>query len=123
MLVELARLEADEHDAGSARQHIADAVQLGQELGHREILAKCVGALARLLTMQGQTKQALHLVGAAAGWYQARPVPAPPDVQADLSSCLAAAQRTLGEAEVEAALVIGRALTINQAIAIGLEQN
>jgi predicted ATPase/transcriptional regulator with XRE-family HTH domain len=123
VLVELARLEADERDAASARQHLADAVHLGRELGHREILAECVGALARLLTVQGQTQQALHLVGAAVGWYEAGPVPAPPDVKADLSSGLAAAQTTLGEAEVQAALSIGRTLTINQAIAIGLEQN
>jgi MalT-like TPR region len=121
VLLPLARLSADEGDAASARQHLTTAIMLGRELGSREMLAACAGGLARLVAANGQPRQALHMVGGADAWFQTQPIPTPADAQADLSRVKAEARKPLGKSEAGAALAFGRALTLDQAIAIGRE--
>jgi hypothetical protein len=95
---------------------------LGRELGNREVLAACLGGLARRLSVQGRTHQALQLVGAVQACYQSQSLPTPPEVQDDVSPALTAARTTLDEAEEESILAVGRALGLDQAIALGLER-
>jgi non-specific serine/threonine protein kinase len=122
VLISLARLAVDDHDLASAWQHLTDAVALGRELGRRDFLARCASASARLLAAQGRPQEALQLVGAASQWYQARSLPIHPDIKLDLSWGLAVARELLDEPEIESALEVGRAVSLDQAIAAGLDQ-
>jgi len=73
--------------------------------------------LGGLLALQGQAERALHLVGAAAAIRDAMNTPLAPDEQSQLDRTLAPARDALDGDVVAMALAMGRAMSLDEAIA------
>jgi tetratricopeptide (TPR) repeat protein len=119
VLVALARLAAEQRDLNLARQHLTEAVGLARELGHQPMLTRCLAVLTRVLVAQRRPAQALQLAAAVNAFNETRSASANPEITADLSFSSSEARRAVGDVDANAALAVGRMLSVDQAITCG----
>jgi predicted ATPase/class 3 adenylate cyclase len=103
-----------------------EALALDWELGDRRRCAEALEMLAATAGMAEPMRQggrAARLLGAAAALREVLGAPQPPHQRADIEGAVAAAQATLGEEAWAAAFAVGRALTLEEAVAEALEKS
>jgi predicted ATPase/DNA-binding SARP family transcriptional activator len=102
--------------AEDARSSLAEAIELGVELGHTLLLAHCLTAAADLARHDGDAPRAARLVGAAEAAFDAMGMPAPDAEAATHERTLALCRTLLGGADVAALVDEGRALGAETAL-------
>jgi len=119
-LAPLGQLALEQGDAGQARAHIAVSLTLARELADRASMARALEGLAQLGVVQGMPHRALQLAGAAAALRDSIRAPTAPVERSRLERRLTPARRALGERAAQAAWAEGRALPLQQAVALAL---
>jgi tetratricopeptide (TPR) repeat protein len=79
--------------------------------------------LAAIAAAQGQARRGARLLAAAEGLREALGTPLPPVERPDVERCVAAARAALGEAEFAAAWAEGRAMSLEEAVALALAED
>ncbi|MCX6046842.1 MAG: tetratricopeptide repeat protein [Chloroflexi bacterium] len=97
-----------------------ESLQINRDLGDRRTLAYLLENIGVLFALQGEAERALKLVGAAATLREILRAPLFPAEKSQLESALEPARQTLGAAAATAASEAGRALTLDEAMAIVL---
>jgi predicted ATPase len=108
----------DEGDEALARSLFEESLALFRELGDRRGLASSLEAFAALRAAAGMMTQAAHLWGAAEALREAIRLPRPPGDRSRYERYVTAARRKLGEAGFSAAWAEGRAMTLEEAVAL-----
>ncbi len=109
-----------EGDSARAASLYAESLSTYQELGDSQGSAEGLEAMASALTAQGRVAQAVRLYAAASALREMIGAPVPPSERAPYERNMADWRRQLGEAEFAEAWALGRALTLDQAIASAL---
>ncbi len=117
----LALAALERGDAETARARLAEVLDLHRRLGHRGGLAAALEAYARLHTAGDDDQRALSLLGAAEIYRTDIGVPLPPPDAAALERLLADIATRVDPADLDAALVRGRTLSVDVAIALALD--
>jgi len=113
----LGHLEADESNYATSASLFLHTLELGQQLGDKEIFCSFLEGAAHLVAAAGQPERALRLAGAAAAQREAIDSVLFPVVGALLHDWLAPARTALGRARTTSILAAGRALSLEQALA------
>jgi len=120
VLHDLGRLALAAGDAVTAAGRLCESLTLRKQLGDRQGLAETLEALAT--ARLEQPRLAARLLGAAEALRAALGAPVPAIERADLERDLAALRAALGDAEFEAEHAAGRALPVEKAVSLALEQ-
>ncbi|HKG24507.1 MAG TPA: LuxR family transcriptional regulator, partial [Thermomicrobiales bacterium] len=116
-LYDLARVaHLQRRDDGAAALY-ADALRLRQELGDKRGLVECLEGLAPVAHRLGDLPLAGRLFGAAEALRAQIDAPLPPSEVATYTEEVASLRNRLGRAQFEAAWTVGRAMTLEDAIA------
>ena len=99
-----------------------ESLTILRELGDKVDIAYSLEAFARLAVSNGQPERAAMLLGAGAALRASINSPLPPNERDDYECHLRAARRSVGEAAFDEALLVGQAMTPQQAIAYALEE-
>lgn len=110
-----------EGDAEGAQACLGEGAALFQALGNHLYLPWCLEGLAGVAAARGQTARAARLCGARDALLVRLGGALPPAHAAGLAQTLAAIRAALGEDACAAALDEGRALPLDEAIALALE--
>src|SRR5579884_1029708 len=121
-LINLGPLLCDQGDYLAARKSLAECLILCRELGERYVTPYALEAFAALAHAQQQPERAIRLSGAAQALRDAIGAPLPPNEHAEYDRIQADLRATLGEDGYQAGLNVGRALSLEQAIAYALEE-
>jgi hypothetical protein len=116
VLRSLALLARTMGDAATARERLREALALWREEGREDGIAETLELLAGVTAAEGEPERALRLAGVAAAVRDAAGFPMPPRRRAALDARRAPASQALSDAGAAAALAVGRALSIEQAI-------
>ncbi|HZO89052.1 MAG TPA: tetratricopeptide repeat protein, partial [Chthonomonadaceae bacterium] len=116
-------LHCSRGDYATARRCLGESLRLEQALGNKTGLAEALEGFANLALAEGRARTAARLLGAAEAQREAIGAPLAPGEQARQEQDRAALCRALGEEALAAAWKEGRALTIEQAIALALEED
>jgi tetratricopeptide (TPR) repeat protein len=108
-------------DAARARACLAEGLALSRSLGDNARCAEYLERLAWLAATQGQPERAAQLWGAAAAQREALGAARSPHDQADHEREVSDARKQLDEVVFVAAWARGRTMTLQQAIAKGLD--
>jgi DNA-binding NarL/FixJ family response regulator len=122
-LRELGRLAVDQGDHGSALSHYREALAVASELGYPAQVAAALEGYATVDAARGQLRRALELAAAASAWRNEVQSPLTPTDSARLDRVLESARRELGRRASEEAWAVGRAIPIDEAIAIALRED
>jgi predicted ATPase/DNA-binding SARP family transcriptional activator len=117
---EMARRQGDPTRAVAL---FAEALKLHWELGNKVNIPFSLEALAIVATVQGQPDRAARLWGAAEATREATNTPVPSSYENDYASFVEDARTQLTEPVFVAIWAEGRAMTLDQAIELALEQN
>ena len=101
----------------------SEGMALFQQTAEQRGVAWCMEGLAKLALGRHQPERATRLLAAASSLRDACGAPVQPADRPDYDRAVAAAQAQLGETAFSAAWAQGRALTLEQAIALALEEN
>jgi non-specific serine/threonine protein kinase len=115
----LVALEQGEH--GQAEALLRQSLALQSELGARLRMADCLEGLAALAGTQGRQHEAAWLLGTAAVLREAYYVSLSPSERAARDRTIAGVRAALGEAAYASAWADGRALPLEDAVALALE--
>jgi DNA-binding NarL/FixJ family response regulator len=125
-LVDLGLVDIDRGALGQAAAHLEEGMRLCHDAGDRHDTARAFVGLAGAAVMapdvdsQARAARAAQLLGASAALRERMSFPVPPVERPTLDRVTAAARRTLGEDAYAAALADGRALSLQQAVDLGL---
>jgi predicted ATPase/DNA-binding SARP family transcriptional activator len=119
----LGHLAREQGHYAEARSFYAESLLLRQELGDPYTLAQSLEDFAELAEAEGQWGRLARLLGAAQALRDAVEKPLRPQEQADYDRMLAAAHAALGEAAIAAGCAEGRAMTLEQAMALALGES
>lgn len=107
---------------------VMKSLVLHQELDNKRGIAACLIGLACIAEDQGKLKQIARLLGSIERLLEVKAIPLIRDIvyekplfRTEYERLVAAARSALGAEAFEAALATGRALTLEQAIALALE--
>jgi non-specific serine/threonine protein kinase len=117
----LGHLERDEGNTARARSYYAESLLLRRELGDRFALAQSLEDLAVLAGREHQAVRAVRLLGAGEAYCETLGARAPVTVLAEYKRTVAEGRATLGEAAFHAAWTEGRALALDEAIELALD--
>jgi predicted ATPase/class 3 adenylate cyclase len=120
-LLAWAALLQGEHERSKALYE--ESLELAREAGLKPIVADCLEGLACVAETVGEESRTARLIGMADALREATAYPRDPTWTADLRPRLAAARSRLGEEGWEEALAEGRAMTLEEAISYGLEED
>jgi predicted ATPase/DNA-binding SARP family transcriptional activator len=115
VLARLGIAAAHERSLDEAREHLAEALEHAQALGFPETAAWCCEGLALVAAELGDLVRAARLVGAAESLRRAGGGVVQPAEAAAREAALAAIHRALPVEQVEAALELGRGLSLDDA--------
>jgi hypothetical protein len=104
-----------------AATYLKESLQVSRTLGFRGLLAEALEGMTWLLVAQGQATRAARLGGVAEALREALGVALHPVLHGGHDQAVAAMRAALGEAGFAAAWVEGRALPLDEAIALALE--
>jgi non-specific serine/threonine protein kinase len=107
---------------GQAAALLKQGLQLSHVVGAKDMVAAGLEILAWTNSTSGQPQRAAQLGGAAEALQQALGLSLPPDWPGDRDRALRATRAALGEEAFAAAWAEGRALPLEAAIALALEQ-
>ena len=116
----LARLARDEGRIEDARSMLKGSVRVWHELGNRQMLARDLGSLARATAMAGRAEVAARLVARSAALFEEIGAVEVGRVEFD-DGTLSLIRGVLDDATVARALDDGRALTVDEAVALALD--
>jgi non-specific serine/threonine protein kinase len=117
-LLGMARLEL--RDVAGARAALVKAAPAIIDIGDRFAIPIGLSALAGLAAEEGRPRAALRLAGAAAAYEEVNQTYRPPMIRMQLEAWLAPARATVGAAAAKL-FDKGRGLTLDDAIALGLD--
>jgi non-specific serine/threonine protein kinase len=120
-LVYLGRIAHAQGDYGQAAALQQEGVRLSSTIGNRHTVAIGLESLAWIAESYGQPHRAAQLGGAAAALREALGVPLAPDQQAGHDSVIQVIRAALGEEAFAPAWAEGRALPLNEAVALALD--
>jgi len=103
-----------------ARAALVKGVPAIADLGDRFAIPIGLSALAGLAAKEGRPRTALRLAGAAAAYEEINQTHRPPKIRAELDAWLAPVHATVGAAAAKL-FDEGRGLTLDEAIALGLD--
>lgn len=112
-----------QQDWSKAKARVEASLEVRKEIGDKGGIAWCLETLAELAEARGQLAQAARVFGAAAALRVAIGSFIDPVDQPEYERRLTALRVTLGEEPFAVALEEGRALTLQQAIALALDEN
>lgn len=98
------------------------ALRLARDMGHRLEMAKALPMLAWVMRMSGQAQRALRLLGASDSALESMGAFHQLNDKREMDVVIAAVRAQLDEASFAAALAEGRALTLEQAVALALDE-
>jgi tetratricopeptide (TPR) repeat protein len=120
-LINLAAVAERQGDHGRSTALLQEGLLLGREIGAGDEAADILERLAWVAVAQGRASRAAHLGGAAEALWEALSVPQAREDRADHHRAMQAMRAALGEEAFTAAWAEGRALSLEQAIALALE--
>jgi non-specific serine/threonine protein kinase len=123
LLDDLGMVALDQGDHDAARALMAEALTISWEVGHQGGLARDLSGLAAVAIAQAQFERAARLFGALAALREAIGHPLAPADRAGYERSLAAVRAGLGEAAFAAAWEEGRAMRLEQAVRLALEDD
>ncbi len=115
----LADVVLDEGDYAAARPLLDESLAINRDLGDQTAIAYVIEDYAGLAASEAQPEQALQLAGFAAALREVIGAPLPPAEQARVERMIAPAYAALPDTAAQA-WAAGRALELNQAIALAL---
>jgi tetratricopeptide (TPR) repeat protein len=118
----LGRVVLSQGEYGRAAALLEEALLLSRDIGTRELVAAGLESLAWVAAACGQSWQAAQLCGAAEALRDVLGAPLPPDERAGHDQAVQAMRAALGEEGSAAAWAAGRALPLEQAIALAVER-
>jgi hypothetical protein len=121
LLADLARVAQNRGDHSLARELYRESIQAGRAVQFRLVCALCLEGLAMLAADEGQPGRAARLYGAADGLREATGTPVEAADRAAHERAAAVSRAALGEEVFAAAWAEGRALPLDDAIALALE--
>jgi tetratricopeptide (TPR) repeat protein len=107
-------------DPHAALASFSESLALGQELGHKALISLSLAGFGAVASTQQQPVCAVQLLGTAEALNEAIGFVPPPLQRADSQRTLVAVRSALDEAVFATAWSVGRAMTIEQAIACAL---
>jgi tetratricopeptide (TPR) repeat protein len=113
----LGHLEADEGDHAASASLLIQTLELGRQLGDKEMLCTFLEGAAHLASTMGRPERALLLAGAAAAQREAIDSVLFPVLGSLLDQWLAPARMALGTSRATSMLAAGHALSLEQALA------
>ena len=116
---EIARTKNDFEQARSLHQ---EALVIRQRISHTFGITYSLNVLAELAIIQGKAKQAVRLFGAIEAMYKRWEIGQPPTERAEHDRAIAAVRAQLGEATFNLIWAEGQKITMEQAIALALEE-
>jgi predicted ATPase/ribosome-binding protein aMBF1 (putative translation factor)/Tfp pilus assembly protein PilF len=122
MLTNLGSVEIHKGDYQLAMEYLRESLSLFQKLGERRGIAECLVELAGTVFMKGRALDAVRLYGAAEALRDAVGAPLEPAQLADYERTVAAVRVQLGEPAFTAAWAAGRAMRLDEAIALAMQQ-
>jgi predicted ATPase/DNA-binding SARP family transcriptional activator len=123
MLVGLGDLSWESGDLAAAHAFYQEALTLRRRTPHKECLAECLEGLAGVAAGQGREERAARLLGAAEALRDAGGAVILPHRRPAFERLLADVRTALGEEAFAAAWAAGRALSLEEAIALALEES
>jgi tetratricopeptide (TPR) repeat protein len=108
-------------DCGRAAGYLKESLQISHDIGARGLLAEALEAMAWLAVAEGQAARAAHLGGAADALREALGAALHPVLRPGHDQAVEVMRDTLGEAAFAAVWAEGRALPLEEAIALALE--
>ncbi|HEY1013519.1 MAG TPA: tetratricopeptide repeat protein, partial [Herpetosiphonaceae bacterium] len=118
----ITEVSLDEGAIDAARATLWEMLALRRELGDRSGMAGCLEGLADVASLQSDGTRATRLLGAAMAIRDSIRAPVPPADQAVYERTLVVARSQLGDEMFNAELALGRAMTLEQAIAYALQR-
>jgi DNA-binding CsgD family transcriptional regulator len=117
-LSDLAIFRHDQGDLAAAAAHYAESVRLLWESGDRWYLASPIAGVAALALDAGKVDEAARLLGAAEACWERGAGTLWPTERERLDRTTASARRALGEEGFREALSLGRAMPLDEAVAL-----
>jgi hypothetical protein len=113
----LGHLEAEEGDHAASATQLVRTLEIGRQLGDKEIFCSFLEGAAHLAAAAGEPKRALRLAAAAATQREAIDSVLFPVLVRLIDAWLAPARAALGESATSSAMAAGRSLSLEQAVA------
>jgi predicted ATPase/transcriptional regulator with XRE-family HTH domain/Tfp pilus assembly protein PilF len=118
----LGDIARDQGDYARATALYEESLVLIQQVRDHLSLAACVEGLAAVAVLRGQPARAVQLYGAAATRRETNETPLPPADRAVHDRLLCEACAALGDRRFDEAWALGRALTLDDAIAVAMSE-
>jgi tetratricopeptide (TPR) repeat protein len=115
------RIAQHQGDLVAAGRCFAESLTLWKAVGDQRPVADCLEGLAAVAGGQGHSERACRLFGAAAALREMGGWPLAPVYRSEYERQVASARDTLGETAFAAAWAVGRAMTLQEAVACALE--
>jgi predicted ATPase len=121
-LLHLAIVVQSQGDLGAARALFDASLAISREQGLKPRIAENLEGLAAVAVAQAEPERAARLFGAEEALREAMGAPLPPADRAEHERSVAAVRAALGEEAVAAAWAAGRAMSLDEAIALALDE-
>jgi tetratricopeptide (TPR) repeat protein len=109
-------------DSGAARAFFEESLAIFREQGNKRGIVVGLEGLAAVAVAQGEPEHAARLFGSAEGLREAIGAGMPPAERAEHDRSVAAARTALGQEAFAAAWAEGRAMPLDEAVALALEE-
>ncbi len=116
----LGDIARDQGDYARADALYKESLVLIQQVRDHLSLAACVEGLAAVAVLRGRADRAVQLYGAAAARREANETPLPPADRAAYDRLVCDARAALGDRHFDEAWTLGRALSLDDAIAVAM---
>jgi tetratricopeptide (TPR) repeat protein len=107
-------------DAATARALYVESLRQFRDIGHPAGIVDCIEGIAGVAAAQGQAERGTRLLGAAEALREVPRAPRVPSRQADYERTRADVRAALGEEAFAAAWAAGRAMSLEDAVALAL---
>jgi tetratricopeptide (TPR) repeat protein len=112
-----------ENDLAGANRNYRESLTVSQEIGEKRCIAYCLEGFAKVALRLANPNRATHLLGAAEALRHAIGAPLIQAEQQEFDQDVAAARNQLGEETFEVKYAEGRALRLEQAVGLALEES
>jgi hypothetical protein len=119
----MGHLERDEGDCARARSLYGESLVLRREVGDRFALAQSLEDLAVLAGREQQAERAIRLLGAGEAFCERLGARPPVAVASEYERTVAEGRAALGDAAFAAAWAAGRAMALDEAVCVALEES